>query len=153
MSHSYNVSLSSALSRSLPLHITTPTPTQLRTNLPSPSPSLSLPSHTITHSPFHCNSCTIIIMLGAYLDHRKTLSALLTIFTLLSFHQSQAQFQAILVLLLPARAHKFARDWTSDYTGIRTSHVFRPEIEPGSTAWKSRALTTQPAKLYLLLAY
>ena len=34
---------------------------------------------------------------------------------------------------------------TSDYTGIRTSHVFRPGIEPGSTAWKSRELTTQPA--------
>ena len=28
---------------------------------------------------------------------------------------------------------------------IQTSHVFRPGIEPGSTAWKSRALTTQPA--------
>ena len=40
---------------------------------------------------------------------------------------------------------KFARVGTSDYTGIRTSHVFRPGIEPGSTAWKSRALTTQPA--------
>ena len=33
---------------------------------------------------------------------------------------------------------------TSNYTGIRTSHVFRPGIEPGSTAWKSRTLTTQP---------
>ena len=37
---------------------------------------------------------------------------------------------------------------TSDYTGIRTSHVFRPGIEPGSTAWKSRILTTQPATHY-----
>ena len=34
---------------------------------------------------------------------------------------------------------------TSVYTGIRTSHVFRPGIEAGSTAWKSRTLTTQPA--------
>ena len=29
---------------------------------------------------------------------------------------------------------------TSDYTGIRTCHVFRPGIEPGSTPWKSRTL-------------
>ena len=35
--------------------------------------------------------------------------------------------------------------WTSDCTGIRTSHVVRQGITPGSTAWKSRALTTQPA--------
>ena len=35
-----------------------------------------------------------------------------------------------------------------DYTGIRTSHVFKQGIEPGSTAWKSRALTTQPATQY-----
>ena len=54
-------------------------------------------------------------------------------------------FRAILVRLLPARAHKFARVETSDYTGIRTSHVFRLGLEPGSTAWKSRRLTTQPA--------
>ena len=54
-------------------------------------------------------------------------------------------FRAIFVHLLPARAHKFARVGTSDYTGIRTSHVFRPGIEPRSTAWKSRRLTTQPA--------
>ena len=33
---------------------------------------------------------------------------------------------------------------TSDYSGIRISHVFCQGIEPGSTAWKSRALTTQP---------
>ena len=35
-------------------------------------------------------------------------------------------------------------DWTSNYTGILTSHVFRLGIEPGLTAWMSRALTTQP---------
>ena len=34
---------------------------------------------------------------------------------------------------------------TSNYTGIQTSHVFRPKIELGSTAWKSRRLTTQLA--------
>ena len=41
----------------------------------------------------------------------------------------------------------------SDHCRIRTSHVFRPWLEPGSTAWKSRALTTQPATLstYILL--
>ena len=41
---------------------------------------------------------------------------------------------AMLVRLLPARAHKFARLGTSGYTGIRTSHVFRlrgsPEGKP-----------------------
>ena len=31
---------------------------------------------------------------------------------------------------------------TSDYSGILTSHVFRPGFKLGSTAWKSRALTT-----------
>ena len=56
------------------------------------------------------------------------------------------------MLLLPARAHKFARDWTSDYTGIRTSHVFRPGIERGSTAWKSRAVTTQSATHIMVMA-
>ena len=30
-------------------------------------------------------------------------------------------------------------------SGIWISHVFRPGIEPRSTAWKSRTLTTQPA--------
>ena len=41
-----------------------------------------------------------------------------------------------------------ALGWLSQYTGppgIRTSHVFRPGIESGSTVWKSRMLTTQPA--------
>ena len=51
--------------------------------------------------------------------------------------------------LRPARAHKFARVGTSEFTGIRTSHVFTPGIEPGSTAWKSRALTTEPATHYM----
>ena len=31
---------------------------------------------------------------------------------------------------------------TSDYTVM--CHVFKPGIEPGSTVWKSRKLTTQP---------
>ena len=31
------------------------------------------------------------------------------------------------------------------FTGIRTSHVFRPGIETGPTAWQSRRLTTLPA--------
>ena len=39
---------------------------------------------------------------------------------------------------------------TSDYSGIWTSHVFSPGIEPGLTAWKSRALTTQPVIRNLL---
>ena len=39
---------------------------------------------------------------------------------------------------------------TSDYTGIRTSHVFKQGIKPGSTAWKSRASTTQPATHIIL---
>ena len=37
---------------------------------------------------------------------------------------------------------------TSDYTGI--SHVFRPGNKPESTAWKSRALTAQPATQFMI---
>ena len=40
---------------------------------------------------------------------------------------------------------------TSNYTDIQTSYVFRPGIEPGSTARESRTLTTQSVTHYQIL--
>ena len=42
---------------------------------------------------------------------------------------------------------------TSDYTGTRTSHVLRLGIETRLTAWKSRALTTQPVTHTLIFTW
>ena len=53
--------------------------------------------------------CYYLNLCSASFDHRKTLSALLTIFSLLSFHQSQIQFQGYTCAVMPEGPHKFAR--------------------------------------------
>ena len=66
-------------------------------------------------------------------------------YNLQSEYGPQSRIRSRVLDLLQCLGMTLPLHGTSDYTRIRTSHVFKQGIELELTVWKSKTLTTQPA--------